>query len=67
MANWDPQLLTPTLATSPSAGSGIGPSLAAGNVEAHHGVIGIVLIAVAALVLLHLAGFRFSVAVGKRS
>lgn len=70
MANWDPQLLTPSLATAPSAGSGIGPSssgLAAGNVQAHHGLIGIVLISVAVLVLLHLAGFRFSVTVGKRS
>jgi hypothetical protein len=36
-------------------------------VQPHHGLIGIVLIAVAILILLHLAGFRFAVAVGKRS
>ena len=68
MANWDPQLVTPTLVAAPTAMSGTGPgtSLAAGTVAPHHGLIGIVLLAVAVLFLLDKAGFRFAVTVGRR-
>ena len=68
MANWDPQLVSPTLVQAPvqMSGLGTGTSLAAGTVAPHHGLIGIVLLAVLVLFLLDKAGFRFAVTVGKR-
>lgn len=68
MANFDPNLITPTLVQAPTqlSGQGMGTSLAAGTVAPHHGLIGIVLLAVLVLFLLDKAGFRFAVTVGKR-
>ena len=71
MAGFDPQLVVgggqPTLTQAPSAGSGMGRNpLANANVQAHHGLIGLVLVAVLVLFLLDRAGFRFAVTVGKR-
>ena len=65
MANWDPQLVTPTLATAPNLGSGIMGSSGAG-VQQHHGVVGLVILAAAVLFLLDRAGFRFAVTAGRR-
>jgi hypothetical protein len=65
MANWDPQLVTPTLAQAPTVMGG--PSmLAGGAVRPHHGLIGIVLLAAIVLVVLDRAGFRFAITVGRR-
>ena len=70
MANWDHEMMTPTLTTSPAAGSGVGPSLAGaggGNVGAsHHGLIGLVLLSVLTLCILDKVGYRFFVTAGKR-
>lgn len=67
MANWDPQMVTPTLVSAPTALSGGGGgSLAAGNVQPHHGMIGIVLLAVLVLIALDKFGFRFMVTTGRR-
>lgn len=53
---------TPTLtAASPSIGRGIGL-----RQQPHHGVVGLVLIAVAVLILLDRVGFRFAVTAGRR-
>jgi hypothetical protein len=65
MANWDPTLVTPTLASAPTSMSGMGgPSM--GSVQQHHGVIGIVLLAALVLVALNQLGFRFAVTAGRR-
>ncbi len=65
MANWDPSLVTPTLAQAPTAMGGR-PALAAGPVQPHHGLVGIVLLAALVLIVLDRAGFRFAVTVGRR-
>ena len=62
MANWDPTLLTPSLTSSPTA-NGAAPTV--GPVAAHHGLVGVVLVAVLVLFLLDRAGFRFAVTVGR--
>jgi len=66
MANWDPQLVTPTLVQAPTALIGMGPSGAGGPVQQHHGVIGIVLLAALVLFALDRLGFRFAVTAGRR-
>ena len=72
MANWDQQLVTPTLIQAPTALSGTGPGTAptmaglTGSVEPHHSVIAIVAFAAVAIFLLDRAGFRFAVTTGKR-
>ncbi len=69
MANFDPQLVTPTLTQAPSALSGTGPVGGVGatsSVEPHHSVIGMVLIAALAIFALDKAGFRFAVTKGRR-
>lgn len=73
MAGWDPQAILggdqPTLTQASSSGSGMGPGslrgLAAGAVQPHHGLIGIVLLAVLAVFVLDRLGFRFAVTVGR--
>ena len=66
MANWDPQLVTPTLASAPTILSGGGGgAMSGGTVQPHHGLIGIVLFSVLVLFLLDKAGFRFAVTVGR--
>ena len=66
MANWDPQLVTPTLVQAPTILSGGGGGgFASGSAQPHHGLIGIVLFSVLVLFLLDKAGFRFAVTVGK--
>lgn len=52
----------PTVAPSNANGAAVGA--AAGN--PHHGVLGIVIVAVAVLFFLDRAGFRFAVTAGKR-
>ncbi len=37
-----------------------------GGQQPHHGVIGLVVLAVVVLIVLHLAGFRFTVTAGRR-
>lgn len=69
MANWDPQLVHPTLTQAPSALSGTGPTGGVGvtsSVEPHHSVIGMVVLAAVAIFALDKAGFRFAVTKGKR-
>lgn len=70
MANVDFSLLEggqPTLTSAPSKGSGMGGgSFSVGTVQPHHGLVGIVVVAVGVLFLLDRAGFRFAVAVGKK-
>ncbi len=66
MANWDPTLVTPTLVQAPSSMGGPAPSVARGNFQEHHGLIGIVVVAVFVLFILDRAGFRFAVTVGRR-
>ena len=67
MAGAEPFLLdggmgSPTLTTtSSSIGRGIGMS-----VQPHHGVIGLVLLAVLALIVLDRVGFRFAFTAGRR-
>lgn len=65
MANWDPQLVTPTLTSAPTALSGMAGPVNAGTVKQHHGVIGLVLVAAVGLVALNKAGFRFAVTAGR--
>lgn len=69
MAGFDPQIVVggmqPTLTQGGSPGGSPG-RLAGANVQAHHGLVGIVLLAVLVLFLLDRAGFRFAVTVGKR-
>lgn len=66
MPGFDQNLLlgTPTLGISPTA-NGF-PSGSASTVGPHHGLIGLVLVAVLVLFLLDRAGFRFAVAVGRK-
>lgn len=66
MANWDPQLITPTLVQAPTAlsGGGGGGTMAAGP-QPHHGLIGLVVVSVIVLFLLEKAGFRFAVTAGR--
>lgn len=72
MANFDPQLVQPTLTAAPTALSGTGPSggssmsAVAGDVQPHHSVIALVLFSALAIFALDKAGFRFSVTTGKR-
>lgn len=69
MGNWNPTLVTPTRTDYTAAGSGAGPSaggLSLGELQAHHGLYGIVLVSVAVLVILNYAGFRFVFTAGKR-
>ena len=67
MANWDPTLVTPTLVQAPSVMGGAAPSAGpAGSYQDHHGLITLVLVAVAVLFILDRAGFRFAVTVGRR-
>ncbi len=69
MANWDPQLVQPTLVAAPGVLSGAGPVSGGFNdssVQPHHSAIGIVLIAALAIFGLNKAGFRFSVTTGRR-
>lgn len=56
-------MMTPTLYTSAGPGS---PASNGRSVEAHHGLVGLVLISVIILFLLDRAGFRFMVSAGKR-
>jgi len=66
MANWDPQLITPTLVQAPSAFSGGGGgTMAAGGAQPHRGLIGLVVLSVIVLFLLEKAGFRFAVTAGR--
>lgn len=69
MAGFDPQILTggtqPTLTTAPKS-KGRPAAWTGGAVQPHHGLVGIVLLAVLVLFLLDKAGFRFAVTVGKR-
>ncbi len=67
MANWDPQLVTPTLVAAHSSLGGAGPvsALSSSSVQPHHSVISIVLFAALAIFLLDKAGFRFSVKGGR--
>lgn len=66
MAGVNPQLFMPTLTAAPSV-NGFAPDggSGGGGVQPHHGLIGIVLLAVLVLFLLDRAGFRFAVAVGR--
>jgi len=70
MANFDPRIMEagdmsgPTLTVKPG-GRASGPRNGFA-VQPHHGLIGIVLLAVLVLFLLDKAGFRFAVTVGKR-
>ena len=64
MANFDANTFSPTLTQAPSALGGGGAM--GGSVQQHHGVVGIVIVAVLVLFLLDKAGFRFAVTVGKR-
>jgi hypothetical protein len=70
MAGVDPQILLgggqPTLTTGAGPSGMGGGRLSSGDVPPHHGLIGIVLVAVLVLFLLDRAGFRFAVTVGKR-
>lgn len=70
MANWDPQLVQPTLVQAPTALSGTGPAGqlagAASSVEPQHSVVAMVAVAAVAIFLLDKAGFRFMVTSGKR-
>lgn len=67
MANWDPTLVTPTLVQAPSAMGGAAPSFGSGGgFQDHHGLITLVVAAVAVLFILDRAGFRFAVTVGRR-
>ena len=67
LANFDPTLIEPTLQAQPTVlGGGGGKALGYGGVGAHHGVVGLVLVAVLVLFLLDKAGFRFAVTVGRR-
>lgn len=67
MAGWDPQMLTPTLTSGPGpTGNNGGGTLGGAAVQPHHGLIGMVGLAVLVLVLLDRAGFRFAVTTGKR-
>jgi hypothetical protein len=71
MAGFDPQILLggdqQTLGSAPSSGSGMGGATArlASVVQPHHGLVGIVLLAVVVLLVLDRAGFRFAVTVGR--
>lgn len=56
----------PTLTTGTGPSGVAGTGLAAGRVQDHHGLLGIVFIALLVLFLLDRAGFRFAVTVGKR-
>ena len=51
---------------APQNANGAAVGALAGGLEPHHGVIGLVLVALAALFLLDRAGFRFAVTAGKR-
>lgn len=64
MAGWSPEMVTPSLFSAPTANSGQGTT-APDNGGAHHGLVGIVLIAVVVLFLLDRAGFRFAVTAGR--
>lgn len=70
MAGFDPQVLLgggqPTITQAPYTGRGGISSLASGNVQPHHGLIGLVLVAAIALFVLDKAGYRFFVTAGKR-
>lgn len=71
MAGFDPQLLLgggqPTLTQAPASGSGkLGSAIQTGTIQPHHGLIGLVLIAVLTLFLLDKIGYRFFVTAGKR-
>ena len=67
MANWDPTLVTPTLVQAPSVLGGASPGGGgSGRYQDHHGLITLVLAAVAVLFILDRAGFRFAVTVGRR-
>ena len=71
MAGIDPQLHTmgygqPTLTQAPTVGAGGSvSSRLASAVQPHHGLIGLVLVAVLVIVVLDRAGFRFAVTVGR--
>lgn len=65
MANFDPALITPTLAQAPTVLGG-GRTALSGRVQPHHGLIGLVLLAALVLIVLDRAGFRFAVTVGRR-
>ena len=69
MAGFDPSMIEganmPTLTVAP--GGRNSPGATAGvAVQPHHGLIGLVLVAVLILFLLDRAGFRFAVTVGKK-
>ena len=66
MANWDPTLVTPTRVQAPTAMGGPAPGISGGGFQDHHGLITLVLAAVAVLFILDRAGFRFAVTVGRR-
>lgn len=70
MAGFDPQIIfgggQPTLTQAPYTGRGGGGGLAAGNVQPHHGLIGMVLLATLVIFVLDKAGYRFFVTAGKR-
>ena len=70
MANYDPNVITPSLATAPTMFSGNGQSgigfAGAGAGAPHYGLVGLVLLAVLILFILDKAGFRFAVTVGRR-
>lgn len=69
MANFDgAKAFTPTLTSAPASGGGTpaGNASILGQVQGHHGLIGLVLVAAIALVILDRVGFRFVFTAGKR-
>lgn len=70
MANVDPNLLygngmQPTITSAPTATSTPNAVTGSISVQPHHGVIGLVIIAVIVLWALDKFGFRFAVTVGR--